>query len=310
MNDLPFIIRADVHGARSREAEELRRRCDRGELHRLLPGCFVPTSVWDGLRPPERHQLLLRALWPRLGPDSVVARVSAAVMFGWSDVDSLPSRVHVIDPTAQKTSTRRRVVCHAESLAAGDVWAVGSIRLSSPLRTAVDMALTSSFATAVAALDSALQRADVTREGLLAHLHARPKARGRVAAHRAIEFADGRAGSAAESFARVVLFELGAPAPELQWSFPLQDPTRSGAVDFFFGEQGVVLEVDGRGKYTDRQYLRGSTAADAFISEKEREHALFARPEVRRIIRCGWSELRDPARLREMLVASGVPVRS
>lgn len=172
------------------------------------------------------------------------------------------------------------------------------------------MALTSSFATAVAALDSALQRADVTREGLLAHLHARPKARGRVAAHRAIEFADGRAGSAAESFARVVLFELGAPAPELQWSFPLQDPTRSGAVDFFFGEQGVVLEVDGRGKYTDRQYLRGSTAADAFISEKEREHALFARPEVRRIIRCGWSELRDPARLREMLVASGVPVRS
>jgi hypothetical protein len=307
-DDLPFIVRSEAHGSRTPEGRRLRAACAEGSLHRLAPGCFVDAAAWADLFPRQRHVLEVRALQPRVPPGARVSHVSAAALYGWADLDTLPSRIHLIDPAAAATQSRRGTIRHAASVRPDETWLLDGIVLTSPLRTAVDVALTCPFAGAVAALDDALKREDVTREALLVALDSHAARRGRVAARRAIEFADERAGSAAESLARVVLMELGAPVAELQRAFRLPHRTTADAVDFFFAEQGVVLEVDGRGKYTDRKYLRGSTPANAFIGEKEREQRLFACAEVRRIIRCGWRDLRYPARLRRMLLASGIPV--
>lgn len=308
-DDLPLIVRSEAHGSRNPEGRRLRAACAAGTLHRLAAGCFVDAAAWAELFPRQRHVLEVRALSPRFPAAALVSHVSAACLYGWADLDTLPSRVHVVDPRATATQSRRSLVRHAALVRPGEPWLLDGVPLTSPIRTAVDIALTCSFASAVAALDDALKRHDVTPSALLEALGSHPARRGRVAARRAIEFADGRAGSAAESLARVVLLQLGAPVPELQRSFPLPSRRSGDFVDFFFPDEGVVLEVDGRGKYTDRRYLRGATPADAFIREKEREQRLFAHAEVRRIIRCGWRDLRDPACLRQLLLASGIPLR-
>ncbi len=65
----------------------------------------------------------------------------------------------------------------------------------------------------------------------------------------------------------------------LQHEFRDDDGT-IGFVDFWFPDQGVVLEFDGRVKYRDHA-RRGMTAADVLVAEKQREDRLRRHPDVR-----------------------------
>lgn len=87
-------------------------------------------------------------------------------------------------------------------------------------------------------------------------------------------------------------------------------PTRNEAiVDFWFPDQGVVVEVDGRAKYEDPEMLGGRTTAQAHWEEKRREDFIRSFPEVRYVLRVTWRELMRPEDLRVLLVRSGVPCR-
>lgn len=91
-----------------------------------------------------------------------------------------------------------------------------------------------------------------------------------------------------ESITRVALHDDGFPPPQLQvW-------IGDDRVDLYWPNHGLVLEADGRGKYTGEELWR----------EKKREQRLRAR--VRRIERVTWSDVvRDwpetSARLRHAL---------
>ncbi len=196
---------------------------------------------------------------------------------------------------------------HVAPLAVDDIVEVDGLRVTSPLRTAIDVAHDIPFAGAVAAVDSALHL-DMFDKTVLSEAFARyAERRGREEARHVLRFSDGRAESAAESLGRIVLCELGVPKPVLQKK--LYDGTRELArVDFFFDGQGVVLETDGFVKYADERYLRGRDPADVFVNEKRREQELMLSPEVRAVIRAEWRDLRQPARLRRLLIGAGVPV--
>ena len=104
-----------------------------------------------------------------------------------------------------------------------------------------------------------------------------------------------------------MLAELGAPVPVLQQGFVVGG--RRVRVDFWFAEQGVVLEFDGHEKYAGQRLLRGRAPADVVVDEKQREDALRRLPEVRGFVRCRWWHLVEPSRLRALLVGAGVPCR-
>jgi len=69
-------------------------------------------------------------------------------------------------------------------------------------------------------------------------------------------------------------------------------------VDFWWARAGIIGEFDGLGKYED---------VDAVRREKSREQSLLLRPEVRRVVRWGWTEVRTPGRLQAVLRAAGLP---
>lgn len=80
-------------------------------------------------------------------------------------------------------------------------------------------------------------------------------------------------------------------------------------VDFWFPEQGVVVEIDGRAKYEDPAMLAGRSTADAHWREKQREDFVRSFDEVRRVVRLTWADLVDTEVVRAKLVLAGIPCR-
>ena len=115
-------------------------------------------------------------------------------------------------------------------------------------------------------------------------------------------------GSPAESVARVRFRQLRTPEPVQQHEFSRAGAQRA-VVDFWFPDQGVVVEVDGRAKYEDPQMLAGISTADAHWREKQREDFVRSFTAVRGFVRLTWADLMDPETVRAKLTQAGIPCR-
>ncbi|WP_418515993.1 hypothetical protein ACNUCX_16610 [Curtobacterium flaccumfaciens pv. flaccumfaciens] len=99
--------------------------------------------------------------------------------------------------------------------------------------------------------------------------------------------------------------ELGLPAPVLQQEFVVDG--RRSAVDFWFPDHGVIVEIDGRAKYSQERYLGGRSPTEVFLDEKRRHGRLLTVPGVQTIIRLEWRDLFDLEALALRLRAAGLP---
>lgn len=301
----PLLILSE-HDARPNDVSvsTMHRAAAAGQLHRVAPARFVTASSWTAAGPRQRAVTNIHAALDRVDAELVVSHWSAAAMLGLPALRGWPETVEVYDSRAARTRRVGMTIRRPGVPPRQDLRSIDGLIVTSLARTSIDLALTAPFADAVAVLDAALA-AGLDPETLLRVLSERPTARRRRAARDAVEFANPLAGSAAESLTRVVLADVGAPAPELQHEFVTRSGTRS--VDFWFPDQGVALEFDGRAKYTQERYLRGRTSVDAFVDEKRRHEDLLACSELRELVRIEWRDLHAPVRLAERLRAAGVP---
>ncbi|GAB2983954.1 hypothetical protein [Frigoribacterium salinisoli] len=307
---LPPLTRVAEHGDQSPEARVVRRRAAAGELVRCAPGTFVEASAWARLDGRERHVVRALARVPRLRGGVVVSHDTAAALHHIPRSGPWPDRVHVLDPRRSTAQTTALVVRHAAAVPDGDVHSVLGLSCTSPLRSLVDCLCRQPLVDAVTGLDSSLRRGLVLSSDVAAALADRSArgAPGAVRALRALEFARAEAESPGESFTRVQLHRVGAPPPVLQQVFPLDG--RDARVDFWFPDQGVVLEFDGRVKYGDPEMLAGRTPADVVIAERARERAILRshRDRVRLVERLVWAEVASLPVLRRILLQAGIPV--
>ncbi len=119
------------------------------------------------------------------------------------------------------------------------------MRLTSPLRTAYDLARGPDLVEAVVAVD-ALARVGGFAPDLLLNfaVHCRgSRGNGRVA--EVLSHADRRAGSPMETRLRLLLVRAGLPRPEVQWA--VQDEAARSAVwlDLAHPEHRIGIEYDG-----------------------------------------------------------------
>ncbi len=150
------------------------------------------------------------------------------------------------------------------------------MRVTSQARTVVDVATVMSFRDAVAVADSALHLKRASRDELTDALERLASEGHRRRARRVAEFADGRSESAGESITRVLMADGRLPKPALNvW-------IGNDRVDFLFEDAGVIVEFDGRLKYTD---------VDVFWAEKLRQERLAAQGYV--VIRVTWADVMD-----------------
>jgi hypothetical protein len=167
------------------------------------------------------------------------------------------------------------------------------LRCTSPTRTAVDLARHLTFRQAVVAVESTLRHKLTTEarlEAVLAECTGWPYIR---KARRVLAITDAKTESVAESLARAVFAEVGLPVPEAQVRVFHADGWEIARVDFLFAGR-VVVEVDGRLKYTDPKVL---------WDEKVREDRL--RELGYEVVRLTWADLvGPPTRVRARVLAA------
>jgi hypothetical protein len=275
-------------------------------MHRVVPGAYVNAHSWSGLSARERYVARVHAVVSRLTGFVAASHWSAAAIWGFPVPSDWPRDVQIIDPRRGKSNRIATLHRRPGELLPGDTAAWEGITVTTPARTAADLALISSFDEAVMVFDHGLRVAAFTKAEVSVHLDRRPTARRRTSARAALDFASPQAEWPGESFSRAGMMMSGLQDPALQ--HPLSDSGGLiGYVDFAWLDVGVIGEFDGQWKYTDPRYMRGRTAAEVIRDEKRRHARLEAHPEVERIVRWDYPVARDPDELARRLLAAGVP---
>jgi hypothetical protein len=135
------------------------------EIRELLPGVYVDARL------PDTLDLRIAAVAKVLPPDTVVARRTAAWVFG---VDALDPRGYPATPLVElvvadpvRRPKHRLAQAHsADDLRADDVVEIGGVPVTSPLRTASDLGRFLPRPQALAAVDSLLHAGLVTQDQL------------------------------------------------------------------------------------------------------------------------------------------------
>ncbi len=288
-----------------------------GTLTRVRPGAYADAAEWRASRQEQRHRSFVLATLEAMRARPVLSHESAAVFHEIPLLGALPNQVQVTALRGGGGRSSTRIHKHGVRVMPEAVVA-RELLVTTPARTAIDLARTRSFASGLAAADHVLHSGLATADDLRAELEAAGRGKGTRRARLVVERADGRAESAGESLSRAQMYVLRLPIPDLQHEVLDADGCFIGRVDFWWEELGLVGEFDGRAKYA-----RGLTAqvvgsqgvgaqgvgaarltAQAVWEEKRREDWL--RQVCRGVVRWIWDEARRPDILARVLGRAGV----
>ena len=293
------MVDASLRPARQLKAEgwtprQFRQGLADGSLIRLTRGVYAAAVEHE--TPAQLHLRRAAALLSMHREEVVVSHASAAIAHGLAVQVSNPGRIHVTVPPPGRGRRRSGYHVHQAPLDAGEIVTLDGLRVTSLARTLVDLARTTPYAWGVIAADQVLRRS-MSREALRAALDAGGVRRGVEQARRAIDFADPRSQSPAESASRVIMARAGLPVPELQFQVIGPDGWVATS-DFAWPEHRLVGEMDGKSKYSTG--LRpGQTPEDAVLDDLRRQEAI--RQAGFWITRWGWAEAWDVRALGELV---------
>jgi len=282
-----------------------RRRRSDGDLTRLRRGVYTERETWREASADRRYSIRIEAASLALGGKPIFSHESALRLLGLPSLAPWPDEIHLICERRSGGRSQLDVRRHCVGLECAPTTSAGGFVCTTPARTAVDIALTRSFAAAVVVADAVLARDPSAREEILDIIAALgPRYRGLGRVSRVLQFADGDSESPGESLSRVEMNRLGFERPQLQ--VPIRDERGLiGRLDFFWPTPGVGGEFDGRGKYLEERYTNGRSAAEIVIAEKDRENRL--RRQLDGFARWDSNDLRDPTRFAAILSNAGVP---
>jgi very-short-patch-repair endonuclease len=239
---LGMDLTGPFRGSTAVAAGALGRGSVRGPRYRrLFPDVYVPAELEVDLA------LRSRAAYLLVEPDGVLSGYSAAELLGAS-CGPQDAPVELTYPRS-----RRRLpglTMHRELLAADEIVVRGDLRLTTPLRTAFDLARRPSRVEAVAAVDALAHRFDFELDQLRTLRSRHLGLRGSCGLERVLELVDRRAQSPMESRIRVALVRGGLP-PAVQHPVPVEHGCCY--LDLAYPELRLGVEFDGRHHRTAEQ---------------------------------------------------------
>lgn len=217
--------------------------CAQHQVRRVLRNVYVRTDVADSV------ELRARAAGLVVSPGAVFVDRTAAWLHG---VDVYDYREREILPPLDCVVLRDRsrivrpeLVGGERDLAPYDLTEVFGLRVTTPLRTALDLACRLPRPDGLAALDELMRRFDISRVQLLEQLPRYRRRRGVVKARELATIADPLAESPRESRTRLAIHDAGLPVPTLQhW---VEDHGRPVyRLDLAYPRHRVAVEYDGQ----------------------------------------------------------------
>ncbi|MEU6677964.1 hypothetical protein [Streptomyces sp. NPDC046925] len=254
-------------------------------LYRTLAGegwTRVPTGTW--VEPERELDLPMRLRAGQLAMPGLVASHRAAAVL-WR-IEVLREELEFTDPCGKRRRAGART--HWLRLPPEDVTTTRGLRVTTVARTLADLLRGGPREEALVAVDSALtwRRVGRVRRGPLIEVGAVAAALeadgmpGATRGRRWLGLADPLAGSPAETVARLRMRDAGLrPCAQVE----LLTPSGRGCrPDFFFREEGVVVEIEGYAYHGSREAHRRDLA---------RYNDLASCPGVRVVLRFGAEDI-------------------
>ena len=261
----------------------LARLVRRRQLIRVQHGVYRQNPSADGVS--ERWQVLESEHLERsraallAHPGHALSHQSAALAMGLPVLLHPDMPVHLTALTVQPRSRRvaDKVLHHSDSVI-NDMVEMDGLRLLTPDRTVADCLRSMRPANGVAVADQAVRAGATTVRDVQLMIDAQRRWLGRPRAAAALGLVDPRRETWLESYSFVTLHGLGIDLPTPQVEVFDEWGRFAGRVDGMWISDGVVGEVDGKGKYlmglTDDDGPSGRAAALRVVEEKVREDDL------------------------------------
>jgi very-short-patch-repair endonuclease len=231
-------------------------------------------DVYVAAGAPVDHLTRCQAAALLLPPGGALSHRSAAMLYG-ANVLAMGQPVEVCVPGGGLRAQPGLAVVRSP-LAVADVWGRGGLPVTSPLRTAFDLARGPDLVAGVVGVDALLFRRVVKEPALAGYVDAHPNWNGVRTARRVLALARPHVESPMESRLRLGLVLGGLPEPEIQ--FEVLDPAGHfvARLDLAYRERRVGVEYDG---------------------DHHRDQVTFRRDVVRlnRLRLLGWTVLRFTA---------------
>lgn len=257
--------------------QNLRTMVARGLVRRMLQGVYVATQA------PDDMDLRAQALSLVVPDDAVVTDRTAAWLHG---VDLLPRSARYLPPPVQvfhTSDTRMRrpgVAAGRRGLAASDITDVNGVRVTTSLRTALDLGRLLWRYDALAAIDGFL-RIGVPHEVLLSEMPRFRGYRGVRQLRALVPLGDRRAESAAESALRLSWYDAGLPRPELQFWVYDDGGLAIYRLDIALPEILYAVEYDGEEHHSSDAAKEYDVRRRAWCADERQWHfEVFTKTEV------------------------------
>lgn len=217
----------------------------------LLTPSALRSSAWQRLFPDVYacsslavdHRRRARAAARLLVPGATVSGRSAAVLWGVDLAGPQDDVELTLDPGCRAGAVQG-VRVSRRALSGDEVTVRSGIRVTRPVRTAIDLARVAPIDEAVVCLDRFLEAKLVPLPEVL---RAAAEFRGPGCRHirRAVDLADGLAGSPQETRLRLIMHRSSLPTPVAQYSVHEDTGRFVARVDFAWPELRVAVEYEG-----------------------------------------------------------------
>ena len=221
-------------------------------VRRVLVGVYVSSAVVDSV------ELRVAAVRLVTAPHVVICDRTAAWLHGvdafrYTELEVLPPIETCVPPDRTRL---RRGECRGgrRDLEPGDVTELYGLRVTTPLRTAVDLGMRLRRSTALATLDAFLRMEAFNITALHSELRRFPGRRGIIQLRQLATIADGASESPGESWLRLGIVDAGLPSPCLQHVVTWQG-RELFRLDLAYVKHKICIEYDGR-EFHDSQRQR------------------------------------------------------
>ena len=221
-----------------------------GVVHRVLRGVYRPATLPDTLTIRATCALLV------LPDHAVVTDRSASWLHGIDSLDptalDIPPVLEVVSVDGHDRTRLDGTLGGKRALLPEDITMVNGVRVTTPLRTAADLACLRGRFAALAALDAFMRRFGLSKrdfERLLVRYVGR---RGVVQFRELVQYADPASESAGESWTRMAIIDAGLPVPKLQVTV-LIDGYGKVRIDLSYPSLKIAVEYDGEEFHTSDQ---------------------------------------------------------
>jgi very-short-patch-repair endonuclease len=210
-------------------------------FRRLLPDVYVRADVEVDLGVRSLAAAVL------VGDRGVLGGYSAAELLGAS-CGPLDAPAEVI--VSGRHRSRRGLFVRTEDVPLGERWQVEGTIVTSPVRTALDIACRGSLVEAVVGVDALAHRFGFPPQDVVRCAYDHPGRRGGARLPQVVRLANPLAESSMETRIRLAIVLAGLPVPELQ------HPVGPYQLDMAYPDVMLAVEYDGREHLTQRRAMR------------------------------------------------------